>query len=265
MIPDQNLIFLHLPKNGGTTLHSILSRWYRGSESFDIRVIDHVRLNTEEFLALPESRRNKIKLLKGHMQFGLHKYLNEPVDYITILREPCERIISFYNYVLRRPNHRLYQAVAGENMSLNEFVNWASDGDIHHGQVRWISGIDDRPELMYEKALENIHSHFSFVGILEQFDESVLLLRQMYGFPFPYYEALNQTKKRGGASEQDRALIREKNRYDVKLYEDIQVEFGQKLKEYNGLMLDRWRLKFSNKLYSFYHYIGKPLRKQIKN
>ncbi len=48
---------------------------------------------------MPEEKRNKIRCLKGHMPFGLHKYLLNSSVYLTVLREPIERVISHYYFV----------------------------------------------------------------------------------------------------------------------------------------------------------------------
>ena len=139
-VADQNLIFLHLPKNGGNTLHGILNRLYPKEQTFSIKVIDNTKLNIPQFKALSEIEREEIKLLKGHMTFGLHEYLKGPSKYITFLRKPEDRIISFYHYAKSRPQHRLYKSITENNWSLQDFVAASQEGDIHNAQIRWISG-----------------------------------------------------------------------------------------------------------------------------
>ena len=166
-------------KNGGTTLHSILNRKYSKHEIFDIKVINNTRLNTKEFIDLSQEQRKQIHLLKGHMLFGLDKYLYGPTHYITFLRKPEDRIVSFYNYVLKRPQHRLYSKIS--NMSLYDFVSSTTEGDVHNAQVRWISGLEhETPENMLDMALKNIDNYFSFVGLLEEYNTSLILLSKLY-------------------------------------------------------------------------------------
>jgi len=59
MNQKENLVFMHIPKNGGMTLHSILERIYSPEETFSIRVIDNVKLNTEDLINLPLGERKK--------------------------------------------------------------------------------------------------------------------------------------------------------------------------------------------------------------
>ena len=76
-----NTIFIHIPKCGGSTLRDIMHREY-GNAGEHVWVI-HRTDNIPDFLALPEERRRKIKVLIGHGRYGLHKYLKGESLYIT--------------------------------------------------------------------------------------------------------------------------------------------------------------------------------------
>src|SRR6187551_2305638 len=130
------LIFLHIPKAGGTTFHDILERHYKPGEIFDIRVLDQKQTSEKEFIDLPAEQKKKINLLKGHMEFGWHEnFGNAEVQYVTFLRNPVERIFSLYNYIHRRPKHYLYDKVAGKKMSFEDYVVSDITDEIDNGQV----------------------------------------------------------------------------------------------------------------------------------
>ena len=99
---SNKLIFMHIPKCGGTTFNNILDKIYLSEETFDIKQKLNTRLNIEDFINLKVQEKDRIKLLKGHMQFGLHSYFSASSEYITFLRNPIERIISYY-YVKKSP------------------------------------------------------------------------------------------------------------------------------------------------------------------
>lgn len=231
---SNKLIFLHLPKCGGTTFHSILERMYRKEEIFDIKVINDLRLNIEDFISLPPNEKARLKLLKGHMEFGLHKHFSEESTYITFLRDPIERIISYYYFVKRHPNHRLYKLnLLNDEMSFYDFVTTIKEGDVHNGQIRLISGINDEKEFMLERALENIEKHFSFVGTLEKFDESLILLQRLFDWSTPYYEIANKTKERPKISDFDQETIeaiKALNAEDIFLHKKISEELDIRLR-----------------------------------
>jgi len=68
----RNLIFLHIPKAAGTTLHSILESHYAAENTHSIYDPDEA---AREFAAWPLEKREPIRLLKGHLAFGLHELL----------------------------------------------------------------------------------------------------------------------------------------------------------------------------------------------
>lgn len=250
---NKHLLFLHLPKNGGTTLNSILDRIYKKQPVFSIKEKNPFTLNTQDFLKLPQVEKENIRLVKGHLKFGFHENFTGPSEYFTFLRKPEERIISFYHYVLDNPGHRLFKEV--KDMSLYEFVTKLKDADTNNGQVRWISGMVEEGEGMLEKALENIQNHFSFVGFTEEFDESLILLQEKYGWSLPYYKVQNRTRKRHSLEAIDdrtKKVIAEYNQLDQKLYTILKERFDQQKKKIRNLDLKVLRLRSCNKLYSIY-------------
>ncbi|MCR9183588.1 MAG: sulfotransferase family protein [Flavobacteriaceae bacterium] len=251
-----NLIFLHIPKNGGMTLHSILERIYPPEQTFSIKVIDNTSLNTTDFINLPLSEREKIKLLKGHMLFGLHQYLVGESKYITFLRKPEDRLRSFYYYVKKRPHHRLYNKIFGKGLSFHEFIEEINTGDIHNAQVRWISGLEHGSEQeMLETALKNINTHFSFVGLLEQFDASLLLLSKIYGWGIPHYKQQNKGSyvlAKEPIAQETLDLITKKNDADMKLYSLIEEDFILNKRKVKFLNAKLQMLKYTSQFQSSY-------------
>jgi ribosomal protein L22 len=82
---NKTVIFLHIPKTAGTTLHSIIERQYPSSV---VHTIDGRRVHQSiaQLKDMSEEKRSKIKCLKGHIPFGLHEYLPGSSAYITFKR-----------------------------------------------------------------------------------------------------------------------------------------------------------------------------------
>ncbi|NEO03330.1 MAG: sulfotransferase family protein, partial [Moorea sp. SIO3I7] len=97
---QHSLIFLHIPKTAGTTLHYIINRQYKSEYIFEV----NCRESRNELIRMSEVQKSKIKVIRGHMEFGWHEFIAQPCTYITMLRDPVERVISFYFYILRQPD-----------------------------------------------------------------------------------------------------------------------------------------------------------------
>lgn len=234
MMDYDNLIFLHIPKAAGTTLHPVLERHYRRRNYQNITTHKEV----EAFKQNPEAVRHRIHLLKGHMPFGMHDYLKGRSRYITMLRHPAERIVSHYYYAKRIPSHYLHPYIA-KGMSLAEYASAGISGELDNGQVRLFSGRgQDIPcgacsRDMLETAISNIEQHFAVAGLTERFDESLALMAIELGWHWtPYYFNRNVTREKPLAKQIDPTAlkaIKNANPLDFELYEWVSMRFQAQL------------------------------------
>lgn len=257
----RNLIFIHVPKTAGTTCHNILRREYRFCQHYQIDG-GAVRESLEAFMRLSDKERRAIRILRGHHHFGMHEYLYGDTTYITMLRNPVDRMISFYFYIKRLPSHYLYDRVAGGNMSLHDFVGSGITGELDNEQVRLLSGHDsDLPYGCISKdhlitAKSNVENYFSAVGLQERFDETLLLWRKtLHWLLPPYYQPQNVTHKRQKVAETPKAVIdtiREVNQFDIQLYEWAEARFEAQRVEHqiDAKMISRFLA--GNKRYQVY-------------
>jgi len=251
---NRRIIFLHLPKNAGTTMNSILKKKYSKKEIFQIGYNESGIWNLNEFKELSQYEKDEIKFLTGHFNFGLHEHFSNRFEYITMMRNPVERTISFYNYVKRLKDHRLLDVV--KNKSLLECVTEIKDFDVVNGQARKLSGTNDE-SLMLKKALENIEQHFTFVGIQENFEESMILLNDKVNLKI---RTLNHLNRAGLNSEIDNELIMEiekQNQIDIELYNIMKNRFFEDLSKVKNLTTKKILLKTSGKIKATYNRMRK--------
>ncbi|MGB3533237.1 MAG: sulfotransferase family 2 domain-containing protein [Microcoleaceae cyanobacterium] len=229
--PAQTLIFLHIPKTAGTTLHQIIDRHYSIDRIFWVHATE-VNESINEFKSFSEEKRRNFQLIKGHMGFGLHQFVPQPCTYFTLLRDPVKRIISHYYHVLRTPNHYLHQVVTEQQMDLKAFVSSGISLELDNGQTRLIAasnGNEDEsiefgcatPELL-ETAKQHLINHFSVVGVMEEFDRTLLLLQKKLGWKNICYARQNTSKNKAKKSEisaETLAAIQQQNTLDIELYQ----------------------------------------------
>lgn len=197
---NEAVVFLHIPRTGGTTLNRITERIYPREAIYSFG--SNAGKSIAVFKSLDEKRRAEIQLLRGHMAFGLHEWLPKPASYITILRNPLDRVVSFYYYVLQTPQHPLREVFEKEGIKLADLPDAEFLRMINNGQTRLISGVwNDIPfgectESMLEVAKRRLRDDFAVVGLTERFDETLLLLKWTLGWNTLWYTRENATRHR---------------------------------------------------------------------
>lgn len=261
--PDTAVIFQHIPKTAGSTLHTIFNKRYDRSAIFNIFASSYDDKEALDLRNLPGAQAEKIRVLKGHMPFGLHEYLPVPAKYFTVLRDPVKRVISQYFYILRNPRNPLYEPIVKNKMNAAEFVSSGISVGMNNGQIRWILGeINALPfgvinQGHLEQAKETLARHFFLTGINERFDETILLLSQKLCWnSFPYYRRQNTNRNKTAIGEEQIRIIEQYNSLDIELYQFANSLLDAEIAKLPG---------FSEKLKSFqqrnrlYQWIFKPL------
>ena len=215
------IIFLHLPKTGGVTLRRAL-KWKYAPEMLNLETLTKP---AESLADVPLSERRNARVLTGHLHYGVHEYIPQPCDYITLLREPIARVVSYYYYILGHPKHWRHAEMVRSGMSLDEFARTSPERGVENDQTRMLAGRGagelDAGRLGREaldEAKRNLE-RFLVVGVTERFDESFILIRRALGWKFPLYVTANVATGAKPASETALQSIRERNQLDLELYE----------------------------------------------
>ena len=236
------VLYLHIPKAGGTTLSDWLFGQLRRSTNVGERSrffnagvyyypAGYVRdgLTDSEESVKTALARDDLRGVLGHFRFGIHEQLAKPSEYITLLRDPVQRVISLYNF------QRLVQERWGDlegvtippDMTLEDFVLEPPYPEIDNGQTRRIAGeaaeLEKCSDAMLSRAKGHLREHFTIVGTTERFDESVQLLARIFRWDrrlmyYPRNVAGNDNKKPLVPSATVE-LIENKNSFDRKLYQ----------------------------------------------
>src|SRR5256885_12995965 len=126
---DETLIFLHIPKTGGSTIYKVLERQSSRAKTFRLDSPQIARFKT-----LPAAQRGRYRLIQGHLYFGLHRFIPRASTYITFLRRPVERVLSFYYYARSTPDHYLYSQLVTERLDLKTLLARELTSELCNGQ-----------------------------------------------------------------------------------------------------------------------------------
>lgn len=224
------VIFLHIPRTAGTSFRRVAQRQYEPAS------IRHCYSDAPpEALArlyhMPSRERAAVRLLLGHIPFGVHELVPEPNTYITLLRHPARRVFSEYRYVLANPKHVAHERLAGAPDPLSRFLgDEALRYSVDNGMVRGLAaclepGLGGVTRDHLATAIEHMESRFVVAGLVEHFDETLIFLRRRLGWSRLYYERENAVPSGRGPDAEDVAAILERNALDLELYEYARNRF----------------------------------------
>lgn len=226
------IVFLHLPRTGGTSLAKDIlfpnfaeSRWCHVNYGTDLQPL----AGAHDPRAWSERRRRRVQLLAGHMPISFARQFPGRSEFVTLLRHPITRTVSDYYFCRRSPSNPAYEAA--QKMSLVEFVE-RGYGMAHNCYARWLSEaaygtVYRSDDDMLRCAQTNIAA-FSVVGITELFEESVRRICQRFGltqYPASKINRNDATPHGKGISAEERRVLSRYNALDLVLYEDCRTQF----------------------------------------
>lgn len=255
--PDQKtILFVHIPKAAGTTLNRIIDGQYRPAQVFTMPGYRHHQA-LEEFKALPPGERARYAFVKGHFPYGLHEIIPRPCTYLTVLRDPVDRVGSLYWFARHLHHHYLHKPIVSGPMSLEDFFASDLSPEIDNGMTKMISGeftpCGGCTREHFEMAKRNLQGDFSVVALAERFDESLILMRRRFGWSYPFYVRENVTTQRPRhekPSDRARTIFAERNAWDLALYDYAAALFEEAVRQEGpGFQQDLKRFRLINRPY----------------
>lgn len=240
---DRTLIFLHIPKTGGTTLSRLVVRNFPSHEIYQIRDPKQPRAprfgdaggTVRDFMALPEEERARFRCILGHMHFGIHEHVPGPSWYITLLRDPVERVLSQHGQYNRMVENG--EKGFARRLSLEAFLRERTVAD---HQTRFLCGWSVKAhsdEENLERAKHNLREHFCVVGTLERFNETMLVLGKRLGWSNLTYVRQNVGSHRlreGDLGAEPLGRIERDNRLDRALHAFADELLDQSMADYGA-------------------------------
>ena len=237
---DDTLVFLHLPKTGGTALRTSLLEAFDPSATALIYPGGELDggMTVEHFRGLPEDQRTRMRLVIGHVRFGIHESIPGPSQYTILLRDPVDRIVSLYYHYRNLPGVRFMSKGYRERIRLrvrrvmlDDWVFGERRIPADNLMVRNVAGAAGIPfggctETLFEQAMEHVERDFVGIAVTEDLARSTALMEQVLDRPLPVVGRENTNPNRPLLSDIDpsvAARLRELNEYDVRFYEQAKA------------------------------------------
>lgn len=252
---DKLLVFDHIPKTGGHTIRQVLQQNFGWGHIDAEHTIDYSKLSevgpdsgliplhcmaadppqvySPKMLRCDLTLHPQVRSVASHMVVPFVDFgsFDERLLWFSMFREPTSRFLSHY---------QMKQGDKEEPLDLHE---WARRLPLKNQQTHWIAG---RPDV--EAAKQIIREKFFAVGLVEEFDKSLLIFRRKLGpwFVVGYPRAQNVAKDdslrkhvRANWDEYEE-VVQEWNALDLELYDFVREEiWSEQVAAYGERRLER--------------------------
>jgi hypothetical protein len=235
-------VYIHISKNGGTSVRQLLQASLRPDSLLDTVVPQRWGLDNR-----PRSVHSQDSVVQGeltdvcdqqwrlacfasNLPFGLHEVIDRPCEYFTVVREPLSRVLSLWSDAYRaRRTSRLWAAWEKLDLDLEKIQHSPCGTALFNDQTRMLTGLRQH-EVGSEHvsdALANLEESFSVVGCFDDMPGFAERVCQHYGWKRMPIGHLNGGIGEGLdlLSDADLELLQAGNRFDLLLYEDVKAHW----------------------------------------
>jgi len=219
-------VFIHIPKAAGSSVRSLIETNYPVNRQVSIYRTGGAVLH-DILSSLADNQLETGDIVYGHIPVVVHNYTDRHCDYFTFLREPIDRVTSFFKFVKYDfPDHPNHMAFKSGAVTFKMFCN--RNHIEANKMTQMLSGFD-RVNFCNADMLESAKKtlkNLKFLGFFDEFSESVHDCGKQLGWNMDGFEVRNISSKLNkdfytdeGVNDVDIQALKKVNRFDVELYE----------------------------------------------
>jgi hypothetical protein len=234
------IVFMHVPKAGGTTVREELRCWFPQAQ--------HVQFTSPQMCdELSDQDLSRIEVFTGHIGFRFLQRVPTAIV-VTFLRDPLERAVSQYWYHRHNLNtfrgrqlsfaEYLRSDISGFRAVLDNGIVWQFAWDQHPAFRDEVRFSDD--DCLFKEASANIQS-VDFIGFQESLDQDIELLREYLGVVTPRHPARRRANvtlnkpDRMRLTDADVAVFQQRAGLDIRFLEEARRLVAARRAAFGGL------------------------------
>lgn len=241
---DALLCFVHIQNTAGTSVTDTLRRTYadslrvfggmtvRRDENGQAKTFRSPDADIQNVIREVRDRGQSLKIIAGHLPYGIHDRIGRRVRYISFLREPLDRLVSLYHNAMDAPrNSVLHRTMRSYDMDFRRAIEDGAAPQLSNEQTRMLIGSSklfmDESDL--ETAKTVIERDYVLVGTNEQLDECLAWLAGALQLHDRFVAKLNVGTRQARPDADILRLFEEANAIDVKLYDWVSKRYLPRL------------------------------------
>lgn len=202
MSAKPRLIFIHIAKTGGSTMQFVIRRQYPAQKVIKF-IWSEQADQRKELLEKIQAERDQLACLLGYIRFDTDGIFSEPPVSITMLRDPVTRTISHYHFGRSNPD-KATRFEFSSNLTIQEYMNHPRQKNYMTRHIAALNGAfyrnsdqqleaGESDESLLDRAKAVLRDKIDVVGLTEQFDASLFLMKARLGWGFINYYRQNDS------------------------------------------------------------------------